>query len=104
MTQQKTGDPDIKKPAPRAIGRAIAELEQGVAEAEAARSQILLRLPNLPHSKVSTGSSPADNSEVRAWGEPPKFPFKPKAHIELCEKLGLIDFARATKLSGSGFL
>ena len=104
MSQQKTGDADIKKIATRDIGRAIAELEKGVAEAEAARSQILLRLPNLPHLKVATGSSPADNAEVRAWGEQPHFPFKPKSHIELCEKLGLIDFARATKLSGSGFL
>jgi len=104
MSQQKTGDADIKKTATRDIGRAIAELEQRVAEAEAARNQILLRLPNLPHLKVATGKSPADNLEVHAWGEQPKFSFKPKSHIELCEKLGLIDFARATKLSGSGFL
>src|SRR6266849_10911862 len=104
MSQQKTGDADIKKTATRDIGRAIAELEKGVAEAEAARSQILLRLPNLPHLKVATGSSPADNAEVRAWGEQPKFPFKPKSHIELCEKLGLVDFQRGAKLSGSGFL
>jgi seryl-tRNA synthetase len=104
MSQHKTGEADIKKFATRDIGRAIAELEKGVAEAEAARSQMLLRLPNLPHLKVATGSSPADNSEVRAWGEQPKFPFQPKSHIALCEKLGLIDFDRATKLSGSGFL
>jgi seryl-tRNA synthetase len=53
---------------------------------------------------VPVGKSAADNPEVRRWGEQPKFSFKPKSHIELCEKLGLIDFARATKLSGSGFL
>src|SRR5260370_35593615 len=104
MSQQKTGEADIKKFATRDIGRAIAELEKGVAEAEAARSQMLLRWPNLPHLKVATGSSPADNSEVRAWGEQPKFPFQPKSHIDLCEKLGFIDFDRSTKLSVTGFL
>ncbi len=104
MSQQNTGDADLKKTATRDIGRAIAELETGVAEAEAARNQILLRLPNLPHLKVAIGKSPADNRDVRAWGEQPKFSFQPKSHIELCEKLGLVDFARATKLSGSGFL
>ena len=104
MSQQKTGEADIKKTDTREIGNAIAELEKGVAEAEAARGQMLLRLPNLPHLKVATGRNPADNVEVRAWGQQPKFPFQPKSHFELCEKLGLIDFVRATKLSGSGFL
>ncbi len=104
MSQQKTGDADIKKIATRDLGSAIADLEKGVAETEAARHQILLRLPNLPHLKVAIGKSSADNPEVRTWGQKPKFAFEPKSHIELCEQLGLVDFARATKLSGSGFL
>src|SRR6266849_4366306 len=104
MSQQKTGDADIKKIATRDMGRAIAELEKGVAEAEAARSQILLRLPNLPHLKVATGKSAEDNPVVRVHGEKPAFPFQPKSHVELCEKLKLIDFERAAKLSGSGLV
>ncbi|HEU0037839.1 MAG TPA: serine--tRNA ligase, partial [Verrucomicrobiae bacterium] len=61
-------------------------------------------LPNLPHESVPVGNSAEDNSVVRLHGEKPGFPFKPKAHVELCESLKLIDFARAAKLSGSGFI
>ena len=64
----------------------------------------MLQLPNLPHDNVEVGKSAADNAEVRAWGEKAQFDFKPKTHVELCESLKLVDFARAAKLSGSGFL
>ncbi|MEW6160557.1 MAG: serine--tRNA ligase, partial [Verrucomicrobiota bacterium] len=65
---------------------------------------ILLRLPNLPHANVAFGKTSADNPEVRSFGEKPAFPFTPKSHVELCESLRLVDFARGAKLSGSGFL
>ena len=64
----------------------------------------MLRLPNLPHESVPAGKSAEDNPVMRTHGEKPHFAFKPKSHVELCEKLKLIDFARAAKLSGSGFL
>src|SRR5689334_12034469 len=70
------------------------------------REEILLRLPNVPHQSVPVGGSSADNREVRQsslakrdFGE-----CTPKPHTQLCEKLGLVDFERGAKLSGSGFL
>jgi seryl-tRNA synthetase len=64
----------------------------------------MLRLPNLPHESVAPGKSAEDNPVVRVHGAKPEFPFVPKSHVELCERLKLVDFARAAKLSGSGFL
>ena len=64
----------------------------------------MLHLPNLPHESVPAGKSAEDNPEIRAHGAKAAFSFKPKTHVELCESLKLVDFARAAKLSGSGFL
>jgi seryl-tRNA synthetase len=63
----------------------------------------LLRIPNLPHASVPPGGGPEDNVEVRRWGEIPAFDFAPKNHWEIGEELGILDFARAAKLSGSRF-
>ena len=104
MAQKKFEEAEAKKKETRLIGDQIADLDKKVADAEAARDEILLRIPNLPHTSVPAGGSSADNPEVRAWGEQPKFSFKPKSHVELCERLKLIDFNRGAKLSGSGFL
>ena len=60
-------------------------------------------LPNLPHSSVPVGQSAEDNKEVRRHGDPPSFAFEPRPHWELGPALGIIDFERATKMSGSRF-
>jgi len=104
MGQKKIEEAEAKKKQTRDIGDRITTLDKQVAEVEAARDEILLRLPNLPHAKVALGKSAADNPTVRKWGGQPAFEFKPKSHIDLCESLKLVDFARGTKLSGSGFL
>lgn len=104
MAQKKVEEAEAKKAETRNIGDEIASLDKQVAEVEFARDQILLRLPNLPHPSVAKGKSAEDNPEVRVWGQKQNFAFKPKSHIELCEALQLIDFARGAKLSGSGFL
>jgi seryl-tRNA synthetase len=66
-------------------------------------SELLLLVPNPPHESVPEGSSDEDNVVVRTWGEPPKFAFLPKPHYELGEALGIFDFERAVKISGSRF-
>jgi seryl-tRNA synthetase len=78
-------------------------LEEKTAGLEAKVQAGLLGLPNIPHESVPPGKTPADNREVRRWGTPPVFAFKPKDHQELGESLGLMDFARAAKLSGARF-
>src|SRR5436190_143301 len=68
-----------------------------------AELQQLATLPNLPHSSVPLGKSAADNVVVRTWGEARAFDFEPKAHWDLGPQLGIIDFERATKVSGARF-
>ncbi len=63
----------------------------------------MLTLPNLPHESVPVGKSPADNPEVKRWGTPPTFDFAPKPHWELGPALGILDFERATRMSGARF-
>ena len=81
----------------------IAESEKKAAEQEARLREILTSIPNLPHDSVPVGKSDADNVEVRRWGLPPQFDFKPKPHWELGEHLGVLDLERAVKLSGARF-
>ena len=62
-----------------------------------------MAIPNLPHESVPQGKGEEDNVEVRRWGNIPQFDFEPKDHADLGEALGLIDFATATKITGSRF-
>jgi len=63
---------------------------------------LLARLPNLPHPAIPTGTAEI-NRVIRTWGEPPAFEFTPRPHWELGESLGILDLARGSKISGSGF-
>jgi seryl-tRNA synthetase len=104
MGQKRLVEAEAKKAETRELGDQIAALDKQSAEVEAARDQLLLRLPNLPNQNVKIGKSSSDNPVVREWGTKPSFAFKPRSHVELCETLKLVDFARGAKLSGSGFL
>ncbi|MDA1274849.1 MAG: serine--tRNA ligase [Verrucomicrobia bacterium] len=104
MSQKKAAEAESKKAETRQIGDQITAMDKAIAGEEQARYQLLLRLPNIPHSSVPIGKTAEDNPVVKTWGEQPRFSFSPKTHIELCEGLKLVDFARGTKLSGSGFL
>ncbi|HQZ37399.1 MAG TPA: serine--tRNA ligase [Vicinamibacterales bacterium] len=81
----------------------IKQLEIELDGIERSRARILEVLPNLPHASVSVGASAADNPVVRTWGERREFDFEPKAHWDLGPELGIIDFERATKISGARF-
>jgi seryl-tRNA synthetase len=104
MGQKKLAEAEAKKTETKTIGDRISELDAKEKQVEAARDAILIRLPNLPHASVAIGKTAEENPEIRQWGTKPDFTFKPKSHVELCEKLKLIDFARGAKLSGSAFL
>jgi len=104
MGQKKFAEAEAKKAETKDFGDQIATLDQAAAAAETARDALMLQLPNLPHASVALGKSAEDNPEVRVHGAKADFDFKPKSHVELCETLKLVDFARAAKLSGSGFL
>lgn len=104
MGQKKIAEAEAKKAEVRTIGDRITELDRISSEAETARDALMASIPNLPHTSVALGKDAVDNPEIRVHGKPKEFSFKPLNHIELCEKLQLVDFARGTKLSGSGFL
>ena len=104
MGQKKLAEAEAKKAETKDLGEKITALDKQAAESEAARDVLMLQLPNLPHESVPTGKSPEDNPEIRVHGAKMNYDFKPKSHVELCESLKLVDFARAAKLSGSGFL
>jgi seryl-tRNA synthetase len=104
MAQKKIEEAEAKKAETRSIGEKISQLDGSVAELENKRDDILIRLPNLPQSSVNVGRTAEDNPVIRQHGEKASPAFKVKGHVDLCEKLKLVDFARGTKLSGSGFL
>ncbi|MCC7035202.1 MAG: serine--tRNA ligase [Acidobacteria bacterium] len=81
----------------------IKQLDIELDQIERHRTTILETLPNLPHASVPQGASSADNQVVRTWGDPPVLDFEPKAHWDLGPDLGIIDFERATKISGARF-
>ncbi len=78
------------------------EIDEKLKEVEAKSTDILLGLPNLPDEDLLPGGK-ENNEPLRYWGEPRKFDFEPKHHVDLCTDLGLIDYDRGTKLAGSGF-
>jgi seryl-tRNA synthetase len=89
--------------ATKARAQQIRQLEIQLDQTEHQRAALLLTLPNLPHDSVPVGATAADNVEVRRHGEPKAFDFEPKAHFELGPALGILDFERATRMSGARF-
>jgi seryl-tRNA synthetase len=87
----------------KARGQQIRQLEVQLDQVEQQRAGLLMTIPNLPHATVPVGKSAEDNQEVRRHGEPTTFGFEPRPHWDLGPALGIIDFERATKMSGSRF-
>ncbi|MGC9121186.1 MAG: serine--tRNA ligase [Sulfurihydrogenibium sp.] len=87
----------------RQIGDRIKQLEDVLSQKEEEFNNLMLHIPNLPALDVPIGKDENDNVEVRRWGEPRKFDFEPLPHFEIGEKLGILDFDRGAKLSGSRF-
>ena len=81
----------------------LALLEEELRALETAETDQLMRLPNLIDERVPRGHSDADNLEVARWGSPPKLAFEALSHDDLGERLGILDMARAAKLSGARF-
>ncbi len=81
----------------------IKELDATASGFDDAVRQLLLEIPNVPHQSVPVGHSPEENVEVRRWGQPPLFDFKPKNHWDLGPALGILDFERAVRLAGARF-
>ena len=87
----------------RAIAGRIAALDEEMNAVDQQFQELLAGIPNIPHESVPVGRSADDNVEVRRWGTPPHFDFEPKAHWDLGPELGILDFARAGKITGARF-
>ena len=85
------------------LGDDVKRLETELEQVQREQRDFLLDLPNVTHASTPVGTSAEDNVEIRRWGTPPEFHFKPKDHADLGEGLGLLDFATAAKLSGARF-
>ncbi|MGA3036169.1 MAG: serine--tRNA ligase [Vulcanimicrobiaceae bacterium] len=92
------------KPEIAALDEQIVEANARVPLVEERLNELLADVPNLPDPSIPDGTGSDDNVEVRSWGKPADFAFEPKPHYELGEALGILDFERATKLSGSRFV
>jgi seryl-tRNA synthetase len=87
----------------RGFGEEMAALNAAATELDDRQRSLLLQLPNLPDPTVPAGSSAEENPAIREWGSKPAFGFEPADHIRLGQSLGLFDFERAARMSGSGF-
>ena len=87
----------------RVVSDEIRSLEQELAQLGAAIQAFMLEVPNVPRDGVRPGTSEEENLVARTWGEPRSFSFTPLAHWDLGQRLGIIDFQRGVKLSGSRF-
>jgi seryl-tRNA synthetase len=85
------------------LGGEIAEFDEKAKGLDEKLRDILRNIPNVPHADVPVGRIPADNREVRRWGEPRQFDFEPKAHWDLGPALGILEFERAAKIAGARF-
>jgi len=87
----------------RTMGDQIISLQGEVNSIEEKLHDLLLRVPNIPHPNVPVGEDENDNRVIRNWGDIPQFQFQPLPHWDLGEALGIIDFPRGVKLSGTRF-
>jgi seryl-tRNA synthetase len=87
----------------RQLRAEIQQVEESVRSLDARLEELMLQFPNIPEPDVPLGADDADNVTVRTWKEPRAFPFEPAPHWTLGEDLGIIDFERGVKISGSRF-
>src|SRR5205823_598869 len=101
--EQKKLQEEMKKlqARPTELKSAEQELDTQVAALDPEIQSLLQRVPAPADSDVPVGKDDTENVEIRKWGEVRTFDFQPKSHIELGEKLGLVDFARGVKLAGT---
>jgi seryl-tRNA synthetase len=85
------------------VSEQIKQSDERIAQLDGTQRELLLTIPNVPHSSVPVGASAAENKEVRRWGAAPKFDFQPKPHWEVGENAGILDLPAATKMTGARF-
>lgn len=103
LREKNTADAEVKKEKVKEIGARIKVLDDKLSKTEKKLQSRLLSIPNIPHESIPAGKNDTDNAVMRVVGEPRKFDFVPQAHWDIGEKLGLLDWPRAAKISGARF-
>ena len=85
------------------VSERIKQSDERITRLDAEQRELLLTIPNVPHSSVPIGSGAADNKQVRCWGTAPKFDFQPRPHWEVGERAGILDLETAAKITGARF-
>jgi seryl-tRNA synthetase len=101
--KKKGENTDAAQKAMRDLGDRIAAIDSEVGDIDTALRNILLIIPNIPHSSLPVGPDKTHNRVARQWGKQKAFDFKPKSHVEIGERLGILDLPRATRMTGTGF-
>ena len=96
-------DADVRIAEMKQVAERIKSADERIAELDAKQREFLLTIPNLLHTSVPLGKGSEENVEVRRWGAPPKFAFKPRPHWEIAEAAGILDLERAVKIAGTRF-
>ena len=100
--EKKEVDPSVFA-SMKELSSQVKALDEDLKSVEQETNDFLLTIPNMPHESVPVGKTENDNEIVRSWGLAPELSFQPKEHWELGEKLGILDFDRASKIAGSRF-
>ena len=104
QVKRAKGDASTQIAAMQKVSAEIKAIDAELAEIEENLNEIIIMLPNLPHESTPIGADEDDNVEVRRVGQTPTFNFEPKAHWDLGEDLGILDWERGGKVTGSRFL
>lgn len=87
----------------KVLSNSIKELDRNIKEVDEQIDALVLMIPNAPHESLPIGESDLENQEIRAWGTPVSFGFEPKAHWDIGEALGILDFAAGARVTGARF-
>jgi seryl-tRNA synthetase len=87
----------------RRLSQELSDAEQGLRETESKRQEALAWVPNLPDGAVPLGKDDTENEILRTWGEPRQFDFKPLSHVDLANRLGILDMEAGARLAGARF-
>ena len=88
----------------REVGEKVKDLDNELRTVEEDLERLMLSIPNIPHESAPVGETEDDNVVARTWGEVKEFAFEPKPHWDLATDLGILDFERAGKVTGSRFV